>query len=58
MMVKYKNKSKNIKMILCVIVILVINSLAEAQLFVAKIIAVFFFGYIVKLEWTKNGIPI
>lgn len=58
MMLKYKERTKSRKMTICMIIILVINFLTEVTHFYeAKYIAVIFFGYFAKVEWTKSGIP-
>ena len=57
-MLKYKEKSKNVKMTICMIIIFVINILTEVTHFYeAKYIAVIFYGFFAKNEWGKKNIP-
>ena len=57
-MLKYTKFNKKKKMAICMVIIFVINILTEVTHFYeAKYIAVIFFGFFAKNEWTKKGIP-
>ena len=57
-MLKYKEKSKKVKIAICMSIILIINVLTEVTHFYeAKYIAVIFYGFFAKEEWGKKEIP-